>query len=275
MADSEPARLANIASYSNRDVIRGSPHLNHPSIWSIYERLVRTAISTVRSKPRVLDLGAGDGTASRPWIEAGAQVTAVDSSAAQLRRLKHRYPEALTVEADALNFLGEYAETFDVVSHVSMLHHIPDYLALLRASASHVAEGGALLTFQDPLKYDRLPRGHYLVAQSLYIPWRLTQGNLSRGIGNRLRRARGAYRQDDQSDQVEYHVVRNGLDSDAILAQLATDFANIEIEVYFSSQARRAQWIGSDYAFGQHLAFWLQADARASEIFSRGLGSEG
>jgi hypothetical protein len=65
MADAESAPRANTASYATRDVLHGSPHLNHASVWSIYERMVRKALRTVTSKPRVLDLGAGDGTASR------------------------------------------------------------------------------------------------------------------------------------------------------------------------------------------------------------------
>jgi SAM-dependent methyltransferase len=244
MADSDAARLANTASYAKRNVLHGSPHLNHASVWAIYERMVRKALSAVRPKPRVLDLGAGDGTASRLWVEAGASLTAVDSSPEQLRLLKERHPSAITVEGDAIEFLHQQAGRFDVVSHVSMLHHIPDYLALLRASAGAVAEGGALLTFQDPLRYDRLPRGHYLASQAFYIPWRLTEGNVIRGIGNRLRRTRGIYREDNQDDQEEYHFHRNGVDADAIVAQMAPDFAQVDIEIYFSGHARLAQWMG-------------------------------
>jgi SAM-dependent methyltransferase len=244
MADSDAARLANIASYSRRDAIHGSPHLNHASVWAIYQRMVRAALKTVPSRPNVLDLGAGDGTASRLWVEAKAHLTAVDSSGEQLSRLRKRYPDVVAVESDGLDFLSQHPAAFDVVSHVSMLHHIPDYLSLLKASSARVARGGALLTFQDPLRYDRLPRGHYLLGQSLYIPWRLTQGNVLRGVGNRIRRARVAYRPESHDDQEEYHVVRNGVDSEKIVAQLVADFTRVEVEVYFSSQARLAQWAG-------------------------------
>jgi len=243
MADSESARLANIASYANRKATHGSPHLNHASVWAIYERMVRRALSTVRPKPRVLDLGAGDGTASRLWVEAGAALTAVDSSPEQLRLLKERHPSAVTVEGDAIEFLRGEAGRFDVVSHVSMLHHIPDYLGLLRASAGAVGSGGALLTFQDPLRYDRLPRSHYIASQAFYIPWRLTEGNVIRGVGNRIRRSRGIFLEGNQDDQEEYHFHRNGVDSDAILAQLRPAFAEVDIEIYFSGHARLAQWL--------------------------------
>jgi hypothetical protein len=149
-----------------------------------------------------------------------------------------------TVETDALAFLASLPREFDVVSHVSMLHHIPEYLDLLAASTQSVAHGGVLMTFQDPLRYDRLPRGHYSIAQGLYMPWRLTQGDVIKGIGSRHRRRRGKYLADNQADQVEYHVVRNGLDSDEMLGRLRDGFAEVRIEIYFSSQARLAQRIG-------------------------------
>ena len=213
-------------------------------MWAIYERMVRKALASVRAKPKVLDLGAGDGTASRLWVQAGASLTAVDTSPEQLRLLKARHPSAVTVEGDAIEFLQQHAGHFDVVSHVSMLHHIPDYLALLQASALAVAKGGALLTFQDPLRYDRLPPGHYVAGQALYIPWRLTEGRVLEGIRNRIRRTRGIFLENNLDDQGEYHFHRNGVDSDAILAQLRPDFAQTEIEIYFSSHARLAQWVG-------------------------------
>ena len=244
MADAESARLANTASYATRDVLHGSPHLNHASVWAIYEQMVQKALAAVRPKPRVLDLGAGDGTASRLWVEAGASLTAVDSSPEQLRLLKARHPSAVTVEGDAIEFLHQHEGRFDVVSHVSMLHHIPDYMALLRASAGAVAKGGALLTFQDPLRYDRLPPGHYAAGQALYIPWRLTEGRILEGIGNRIRRTRGIFLENNVDDQGEYHFHRNGVDSDEIVSQLRPDFAQTEIEIYFSSHARMAQWLG-------------------------------
>src|SRR6266853_715654 len=248
MTESESARLANITSYATRDVLHGSPHLNHLSVWRMYDSAVHRVLATVGSSPRVLDLGAGDGTASRVWLDAGARLTAVDTSAEQLRRLKQRHPAVRTVEADAIDFLSSQSDRFDVVSHVSMLHHIPDYLTLLRKSAAAVAPGGGLITFQDPLRYDRLPKGHYVASQALYIPWRLTEGHVLRGIGNRIRRTRGAFREDNVEDNEEYHVHRNGIDSDAITRLLADDFGSVDVVVYFSSQARLSQWIGERLA---------------------------
>jgi SAM-dependent methyltransferase len=244
MGDSEAARAANIAHYATGSASHASPHLTHMSVWTIYTRMVDRALADLQPGPSILDLGAGDGAASRPWIEAGAQLLAVDSSGEQLRLLRERYPAAVTFEADCIEFVQTTNQTYDVVSHVSMLHHIPDYLALLKASARVVRSGGSLLTFQDPLRYDYLPRFHFLAAQALYIPWRLTEGDVLRGIGRRIRRSRGIYLAHDVDDQGEYHVQRNGVDSDAILTQLKRDFHRVELVIYFSSHARLSQWIG-------------------------------
>ena len=244
MDEREAARLANITAYATRDALHGSPHLNHASVWRIYAGLVARILATLDANPIVLDLGAGEGTALQPWLGGAGRVTAVDSSAEQLRRLRENHPEVETVTADAMEYLDGQIARFDVVSHVSMLHHIPDYLTLIKASARAVRPGGALLTFQDPLRYDTMPTGHYAASQALYIPWRLSEGNVLRGIGNRIRRAQGNYRADNQDDQEEYHVQRNGVDSAAIAAQLRQDFERVEIEIYFASQARISQWIG-------------------------------
>lgn len=254
MDESEIARLANVASYATRDTIDGSPHLNHKSIWMLYRHLVSAALTDVGLSPEVLELGAGSGEASGPWIEAGARLTAVDCSRPQLRRLRMRYPSATTVEMDNAEFLREYAGLFDVVSIVSTLHHIPDYEHLLRQSIGALRPNGALLTFQDPLRYDTLPRAHRIAALVLYAPWRLSRGDVFPGIRRRLRRTRGVLLANDPSDNEEYHVVRNGVDSDAIEELLSESFAHVEVVTYFSTQARISQrvgdWIGLRSTFG-------------------------
>lgn len=243
MADAESARRANTASYATRDVLHGSPHLNYAFVWSIYERMVRKALRTVTSKPRVLDLGAGDGTASRLWVEAGAVLTAVDNSPEQLRLLKARHPNAVTVEGDAIEFLHQHVGRFDVVSHVSMLHHIPDYGV---AAGKRGCGGKGRCSIDVPGSAEVRPPAarHYLAGQALYIPWRLAEGRILEGIGNRIRRTRGISLENKVDDQGEYDFHRNGVDSDEIVSQLRPDFAQTEIEISLSSHARMAQWLG-------------------------------
>lgn len=262
--DTVPARMsrnerdaafrANVAAYSSFDeraYIGGAPHLKHRSIARIYESLVNTAIGTIAAGPEgisVLELGAGSGLASVAWFERRVRMTAVDSSESMLRGLSAKAAayglEPRTVVSDALNYLESTDESFDVITHVSMIHHIPDYLQLLSRSAAHVRAGGCLITFQDPLRYDRMPFGNHFAERAGYFLWRAGQGNVRRGFKTRWRRLRGVYSPSEVVDFDEYHVVRNGVDSTAIIGLLEMSFAKVQAVSYWSTYSRMLQTLG-------------------------------
>lgn len=250
----EAALRANIAAYDvfdEADYVNGAPHLKHRSIARIYERLAAAAIART-GKPAeevsVLELGAGNGLASEPWFARRVRLVAVDSSAVMLEGLKlkaaARGVRPRTVVADALDFLRSTGERFDVVTHVSMLHHVPDYLSLLERSTERVAEGGCLLTFQDHLRYDRMPKSHHFAERASYFAWRLGQGNFKRGLKTRWRRLRGVYSPSEVVDFEDYHVVRNGVDSEAIQERLRGAFERVEVVKYWSTYAPVLQSLG-------------------------------
>lgn len=248
------ALRANITAYDNLDsgaYVNGAPHLKHASIGAIYSSLVTRAVAHIARPANdisVLELGAGNGLASGPWFKQGVQLTAVDSSAGMLREFTVRAAEfglkPETVEADALEFLNSTEDTFDVVTHVSMIHHIPDYLDLLSRSVKVVRTNGCLLTFQDPLRFDRLPRGHRFVERASYFAWRSTQGNFKRGLKTRWRRMRGVYSPSEVVDFDEYHEVRNGVDSAEIVALLELSFEKVDVVSYWSTYTRPLQSLG-------------------------------
>src|ERR1039457_1008839 len=72
--------------------VNTAPHLRHRSILDLYARLVQAAFVATRREngesPSVLDLGAGEGTVTRPFLELGASVLAVDISERQLEQLQ-------------------------------------------------------------------------------------------------------------------------------------------------------------------------------------------
>jgi SAM-dependent methyltransferase len=264
-AAAERAALeANLATYSHlgeREYVNGAPHLKHASIGAIHRALVFDAIWAVGRDPdeiSVLDLGAGNGLGSIPWFRRRVRLTAVDSSEAMMDQLRKRASrfglQPRTVVADVFDYLASTQATFDVVTHVSMLHHIPDYLELLRHSAAHVRPGGALLTFQDPLRYDEMPAPHRVADRASYFAWRLGQGNYKRGLKTRWRRLRGVYSTTEAVDFDEYHVVRNGVDSQAIAAQLSQDFAAVKVIPYWSTYSAPLQWLGEQAGLASSFA---------------------
>lgn len=254
-SDERAAALrANIEAYGDLDelgYINGAPHLKHASIGRIYRSLVDTAVILAGRPPEtlsVLELGAGNGLASTAWFDHRVRLTAVDSSEAMLRGLVEKARRhGLTptvVAADALEYLDSKGESFDVVTHVSMIHHVPDYRSLLSRSTARVRTGGSLLTFQDPLRYDQLAFPHHLIDRAAYFAWRLGQGNLKRGLKTRWRRLRGVYSPTEVVDFEDYHVVRVGVDSDAIVALLEPSFSRIEVVRYWSTYSRALQSLG-------------------------------
>jgi len=250
----EAALRANLAAYDSleeRKYINGAPHLKHASIAAVYGSLVDRAIKSVGRDPHgitLLELGAGSGLASQPWFERGVAITAVDSSAPMLRDFAARAaafgikPEIIV--NDVVDFLDSTDKRFDIVTHVSMLHHVPDYLELLARSITHVREGGCLLTFQDPERYDRMRFGHHALDRASYFAWRAGQGNLKRGIRTRWRRLRGVYSPSETVDFDEYHVVRKGVDSAAIRSLLEPAFTRVDVVAYWSTYSRGLQWLG-------------------------------
>jgi 2-polyprenyl-6-hydroxyphenyl methylase / 3-demethylubiquinone-9 3-methyltransferase len=248
------ALRANVAAYDDLDeggYINGAPHLKHQSIGLIYRSLVDTAVARSGRAPdtlAVLELGAGNGLASTAWFDHGVQLTAVDSSETMLRGLSEKAQahglRPVVVVADALDFLQSKGDGFDVVTHVSMLHHVPDYLSLLERSTARVKPGGSLLIFQDPLRYDRLAFPNHLVDRASYFAWRLGQGNVKRGLKTRWRRLRGVYSPTEVVDFEDYHVVRAGVDSEAIVALLEPSFSDVEVVRYWSTYSRALQRLG-------------------------------
>ena len=87
------ATLANRVAYDSeaaRKYAEGAPHVKHAALRSLYDRLVVEIYDVARQHsdcPCVLDLSAGEGSVTLPFLELGAQVTAVDISADQLEML--------------------------------------------------------------------------------------------------------------------------------------------------------------------------------------------
>jgi len=248
------AALANVAMFNEEgtaNCVSASPHLTHPMICDLYAQLVARTFNTAKkyaSMPRVLDLGAGEGSATLPFLELGAHVTAVDISESQLAVLGQkcgRFATRLRVYGEDINeMLKGTEERYDIVVMNSFVHHIPDYLAVFQKSIAILRPNGLIFTFQDPLRYDTLGRGSLYFSMGGYFFWRLFQGNYLQGLRTRIRRLQCIYIPGSKEDDAEYHVTRNGVDQDAIAQLLASESFTCEIIRYFSTQSSIFQRLG-------------------------------
>src|SRR5207253_10760835 len=138
----------------------------------------------------------------------------------------------------------------DIISCISFLHHVPDYMTLIRQSVKLLNDPGVFITLGDPLRYDTLSIPERAFQQLAYTFWRVGRPDVWGGISRRLRRMRGIYLEDSAYDNAEYHVTRNGVDQDAIADALRADGLEVEIQKYWSTQSKLGQRLGRYFALG-------------------------
>src|SRR4029077_963527 len=125
---------------SGAEFVGSSPHLKHRTL---RQRCLGIAVDLFgklaqhKQSVRVLDMGAGDGMLTLPYLELGARVTAIDATPELLDALQTKaagHQGRLTVIAgdifDALGRLQQQSAQFDLICASSFLHHVPDYLQL-------------------------------------------------------------------------------------------------------------------------------------------------
>lgn len=134
---------------------------------------------------------------------------------------------------------------YSLISFCSVLHHIPDYMGVMRlAFSGHLEKGGSLVSLEDPLWYSRMGRSSYLLNRSAYFAWRIGRGQLRTGFHSVYRRLTKQYDLSLPNDMVEYHVVRNGVDEEAIADALRPLFEEVRIIKYWSTQSAALQTAG-------------------------------
>lgn len=99
---------------------------------------------------RVIDIGCGGGILAESMARCGAEVTALDMAgdALNVARL-HALEAGVAVnyqQATAEHYAGEHADSFDVVTCMEMLEHVPDPMSVIQACAT-LAKPGATLFF--------------------------------------------------------------------------------------------------------------------------------
>ncbi len=95
---------------------------------------------------RVLDIGCGGGILAESMAMRGALVTGIDLSEKALKVAKlHQLESGAQLEyrlISAEDFAAEQPESYDVVTCMEMLEHVPDPASILAACAALVKPGG-------------------------------------------------------------------------------------------------------------------------------------
>ena len=95
---------------------------------------------------RVLDVGCGGGILAESMAKRGAQVTGIDMGEAPLSVARlHQLESGVEVDyrrITAEELAEEAPESFDVVTCMEMLEHVPDPSSVIRACARLVKPGG-------------------------------------------------------------------------------------------------------------------------------------
>lgn len=96
---------------------------------------------------RVLDVGCGGGILSDSMARRGADVTGIDLATkalkvAQLHALEAETPNVRYVETSVEALAAEQPASFDVVTCMEMIEHVPDAASVVRACSLLVKPGG-------------------------------------------------------------------------------------------------------------------------------------
>jgi SAM-dependent methyltransferase len=127
-----------------RQFFESDSYLVRNPIVAVRARLVADVLSDLRGG-RVLDLGSGDGSVSRPLLAAGNDVTLVDFSEAMLRRARQAAPAETAgmvkyVQADVMSWPP--GETYDAVLCIGLLAHVTSPVELVERVAAATRERG-------------------------------------------------------------------------------------------------------------------------------------
>ncbi|WP_099901788.1 demethylmenaquinone methyltransferase [Streptomyces sp. TLI_171] len=109
----------------------------------LWRRAVADAVGAVAGQ-RILDLGAGTGTSSLPFLEAGADVVPCDFSLGMLTEGKSRHPELALTAGDATR-LPFADDSFDAVTISFALRNVQEHEVAMRELLRVTKPGGKLV----------------------------------------------------------------------------------------------------------------------------------
>ncbi len=98
---------------------------------------------------KVLDIGCGGGILAEAMSKKGAQVTGIDMAAASLEVARlHLLESGLNIDYQKITaeqFAEDHPHTFDVITCLEMLEHVPDPASIVNAAARALKPDGTLV----------------------------------------------------------------------------------------------------------------------------------
>jgi len=127
----------------------------HPEIYNDVEQkrlqdsltLAVESIKTEIQEKQALDFGCGAGNLTKFLLDLDVEVTAADLSSEFLKLIERRFGSTAKLRTAQLNGedLRNFADnSFDLIATYSVLHHIPDYLAIVREFVRVAKVGGVI-----------------------------------------------------------------------------------------------------------------------------------
>jgi 2-polyprenyl-3-methyl-5-hydroxy-6-metoxy-1,4-benzoquinol methylase len=228
----------------------------HPHMRNSFEQWlqsvdIRRMVTAVRAQSgsgaEVLDLGCGTGNLTVRFLEEGCRVTAVDMSremldvlAGKLARVPDWRERCQITQHDLDTFAGRPGE-FDIVSLSSVVHHLPDYLAVLVRLAASLRHGGFLYLVHEPAH-----RGEMTASRlALRRLWSAIPRGTNRLLRHRTTNATLHHQwQDEDTTYADYHYHRDGISVSAISSALAPGgLWLVDTSRYNAHESSFASWL--------------------------------
>jgi ubiquinone/menaquinone biosynthesis C-methylase UbiE len=143
--------------------------------------MLREAVQSVQTGAQpvqALDFGCGSGNLTRHLISLGVHTVSADVSDDFLEGIRRKFSVSAlseTLRLNGIDLANVPAAHFDLVTTYSVLHHVPDYLAIVREMGRVVKPGGVLYIDHEvmPDYYRRPPvYAEFLKKARPRVDWR-------------------------------------------------------------------------------------------------------